>query len=75
MRGIDFKTLAMVCTGMMGWPPQVFWDSTMPEICVAIDGWLAATGRATRRADRPAADFLTQMLEKFPDRNADGRKL
>lgn len=67
MRGIDFRTLAMVCTGALGWPPQAFWDATLQEVCVAIDGWLATTGRANRKSDKPSKDFMKQMLEKFPD--------
>lgn len=67
MRGIDFRTLGMICTGALGWTPQAFWDSTLQEICVAIDGWLATTGRTRRAPQLPRQDFMTQMMEKFPD--------
>ena len=32
------RTAAAIATGQLGWLPQQFWDSTVPELRTALEG-------------------------------------
>jgi uncharacterized phage protein (TIGR02216 family) len=58
----DFARLAArVATGVLGWPPDRFWDSTPADLRLAIEGRFGATPAAGMAAD------LERLMREFPD--------
>ena len=53
--------------GVLGWPPEVFWRATLPELMRALDGWRLARGLrrtgAPEPLSRPAFEALKARLE------------
>ncbi len=62
---IDWRRLAEVATGLLGWTPETFWAATPAEFWTAWDGWRArfsAPGAAP--LVRPDLD---RLMARFPD--------
>ena len=54
-----------ICVGMMGWQPETFWDSSLNEIFIAIDGFLEFNGA---NKERPMdKEELKSLMELYPD--------
>ena len=54
-----------ICTGMIGWTPKDFWNSTIQEIVPAIDGFVEFNGGAK---EKPLTnDELQDLMELYPD--------
>ena len=50
---------------MMGWQPETFWDSSLNEIFIAIDGFLEFNGA---NKERPMdKEELKSLMELYPD--------
>ncbi|MGK2284713.1 phage tail assembly chaperone [Pedomonas sp. V897] len=62
---------ARVATGLLGWPPQVFWQATPQDLWLALEGRLGhggGGGAAFGRAD------LARLMARFPDETAQESK-
>ena len=54
-----------ICTGMIGWSPSVFWDSSVVEVYAAIDGFIEFNGG---KDEKPmTTDELSDLMELYPD--------
>lgn len=57
----------MFFMGVLGWPPStVMFDASLEDLADAYEGYAHFNGIVTATA--PSAQFLAEMLEKFPDR-------
>lgn len=50
--------------GGLGWPPQVFWDSTLTEFCEAIEGKNEASG-GKREVAAPSDEDLQELIKRY----------
>lgn len=60
--------------GVIGWPPDVFWSATLPELVAASDGWRISQG--DDKVDGDGAGLpdgrLGEMMARYPDSKPDG---
>lgn len=68
--GLPWRRLKQIGMGVLGWPPSLFWQSTLADLMAALEGYLERIG--ARRAD--AEPTLTRaefeaLKQRFPDRN------
>ena len=63
---IDWRRIAEIATGVLGWRPRDFWSATPAEFWTAWDGWRARNGGAEAVSPAGRAD-LTALLARFPD--------
>jgi uncharacterized phage protein (TIGR02216 family) len=62
---IDWRRLAEVATGILGWTSEAFWSATPAEFWTAWHGWRS---RFFGEAPQPLARTdLTQLMTQFPD--------
>jgi|TARA_R100000152_G_C6758129_1_gene181991 hypothetical protein len=54
-----------ICTGMIGWSPATFWNSTLHEIYPAIEGFMEFNG-AKKEAPLQRSE-LNELMELYPD--------
>ena len=54
-----------ICMGMIGWTPNVFWNSTLHEIVPAIDGFIEFNGGSQQKP--MTNDELKDLMELYPD--------
>jgi hypothetical protein len=50
--------------GVIGWPPETVRRARLADLADAMEGYRGA-------GDGISAAFLTQMMQKFPDRHKD----
>lgn len=55
------RLAARIATGVLGWTPDQFWDATVCELRLAMEG---RTGRLETAA---GFDELRRLMETFPD--------
>lgn len=54
---------AEVAMGALGWPPSEFWNSTAPEVRLAIEGKQQALG-----IQKPISpEEIRELAERYPD--------
>ena len=54
--------------GVLGWPPIiVMQDSDIDDLADAYEGYALFHGLMTAPSSCPTAQFLTEMIKKFPD--------
>jgi hypothetical protein len=65
---VDWRQIAEVATGILGWPPDTFWAATPAEFWTAWDGWRARHAGDEMDAPSPLtrAD-LAGLMAAFPD--------
>ncbi|MFQ3594894.1 MAG: phage tail assembly chaperone [Sphingomonadaceae bacterium] len=54
-------TAARMATGVLGWPPEQFWQATVTDLVLALEG---RNGSGDAGAD---ASDLARLLKEFPD--------
>lgn len=54
-----------IALGGLGWSPNTFWDSTLPELFAAMDGWRKIHGEP--EDDFMGRDEFEGMMKRFPD--------
>jgi Phage tail assembly chaperone protein, TAC len=64
---IDWRRIAEIATGVLGWSPAVFWSATPAEFWTAWDGWRARNAIAPPVSPARRADLGALMI-RFPDR-------
>jgi uncharacterized phage protein (TIGR02216 family) len=62
---IDWSRLFEVCVGMIGIPPQQFWEMTPVEVALAISGFKEFHGG--KSADPMTKGELEKLMELHPD--------
>ena len=60
----NFRPHMEIAMGALGWPPEVFWSSTMHEFVAAVDGKVRVN---TPEPDGMSQDEYEQMKRRFPD--------
>ncbi len=64
----DWQDMFKTYVGMMGRNAEEFWQLTMHEYMLAVEGFCALKGIETLSASAPAtSQDLAEMLQKFPD--------
>lgn len=53
--------------GVLRWPSDQFWNSTVRELYSGIEGWMEAHG-VQKPLSAPTQDQLREMMKKFPDK-------
>jgi uncharacterized phage protein (TIGR02216 family) len=54
-------TAARVATGVLGWTPAMFWEATVAELRLALEGRVGPQAEPGSRGD------LERLLREFPD--------
>ena len=66
---MDWRGYMEIATGVLGWPPAVFWAATPPELRAAFAGWRRVN--CLRKDDGALSDDevarLDAMKRRFPD--------
>lgn len=65
-RRIDITSLRRFFMGVLGWTPDTLRHAGLPDLCDAYLGHAAWHGIAP--APTPTKEFMTAMLQQFPDR-------
>lgn len=69
MKKTNLKYIRMFFMGVLGWPPSVVMrEADLEELADAYEGYARFHGLFTGVASYPSAQFLSEMLRKFPDR-------
>ncbi len=55
------RLAARVATGVLGWTPDTFWNATLAELRLAIEGRFGTTPAVGVAAD------LERLMREFPD--------
>jgi len=67
-RAIDWAGLSAIATGMMGWPPERFWQATPTEFWQAWRGWARWRGIDPAGGDAPLDSAgLDDLRRRFGD--------
>ena len=54
--------------GVLGWPPRiVMQDADLEDLLDAYEGYARFHGLLAADSPRPSAQFLSEMVKKFPD--------
>lgn len=51
--------------GALGWPPDVFWASTLTEYTLAIEGFNQADGGGKDKDKGPSDDELAELVKRY----------
>lgn len=61
---MDWARWKEIALGVLGWPPDVFWQSTFAELFPAIDGWREKNGTDGDKGPPAGRDDLEAMKQK-----------
>jgi hypothetical protein len=65
---INLKYIRMFFMGVLGWPPStVMQDADLEDLADAYEGYSRFHGLPAAQPAPPAAQFLIEMMKKFPD--------
>lgn len=71
---LDLRHVRMFFMGVLGWSPATVMDEAdLNDLADAFEGYARFHGMRQDHPAAPSADFLTGMLNKFPDKEGDGR--
>lgn len=62
---IPTKRYFQICVGMMGLPPESFWNMSLTEINLAIDGFKEFS--VSKESTPMGKDELVELMELYPD--------
>lgn len=65
---VDFKSIRMFFLGVLGWTPPALRSATMSDLADAFEGYRRFYNLSPASIGAPAASFMEDMMQKFPDR-------
>lgn len=63
--GLDWRLMAGMACGLMGWTPDAFWRATPAEFWPAWQQWARARGLTPDKY--MTRDELRELMAQFPD--------
>lgn len=65
---VDFKSIRMFFLGVLGWTPSALRSARIDELADAFEGYRRFYNLSPASVSAPAASFMEDMMQKFPDR-------